>query len=161
MKQLRIVTGPTSEDLEKSVSSKFKPTVIGLFAGCGGMDYGFKLAGFNIVYANDFEKNVKQTYEKNVGPIHIEDICSVDKKQLPDCDVLVAGIPCQPFSNPSEKYSPVYNRKFHTPFNFHTPPGHAYLTSITGTIVPFFFHTPPSTPLFYTSHDRTMNQMSR
>ena len=105
MKQLRIVTGPTSEDLEKSVSSKYKPTVIGLFAGCGGMDYGFKLAGFNIVYANDFEKNVKQTYEKNVGPIHIEDICSVDKKQLPDCDVLVAGIPCQPFSNAGNRLS--------------------------------------------------------
>jgi len=41
-------------------------TVISLFAGCGGFDLGFKKAGFEIIYANDNKKNIKETYEKNI-----------------------------------------------------------------------------------------------
>jgi DNA (cytosine-5)-methyltransferase 1 len=41
--------------------------VISLFSGCGGLDLGFKNAGFNIVFANDIEKRCWETYEKNLG----------------------------------------------------------------------------------------------
>lgn len=82
-----------------------KPRVISLFAGCGGLDYGFHKAGFNIVYANDIELSVKATYEKNLGKIDIRDICEVDKSSLPDCDVVLAGIPCQPFSSAGNRKS--------------------------------------------------------
>ena len=44
-----------------------KIKVISLFSGCGGLDLGFKKEGFEIVYANDNEKSVKETYEKNLG----------------------------------------------------------------------------------------------
>ncbi|EPZ62709.1 DNA cytosine methyltransferase [Paraclostridium sordellii] len=38
---------------------------VSLFAGCGGLDLGFEKAGFNIVWANDFNKKVEETYRKN------------------------------------------------------------------------------------------------
>jgi DNA (cytosine-5)-methyltransferase 1 len=82
------------------------PKVIGLFSGCGGLDYGFKNAGFEIVYSNDIEKSVKETYEFNLNhKINIEDIRLVDKKTIPQADVIIAGIPCQPFSNAGKRES--------------------------------------------------------
>ena len=82
-----------------------KPKVIGLFSGCGGLDLGFHNAGFDIVYANDIDPAVKETYEKNIGPIEIKDFCKVDKNALPDADIVLAGIPCQPFSNAGNRQS--------------------------------------------------------
>lgn len=82
------------------------PKVIGLFSGCGGLDLGFKQAGFNIVFANDIEKNVKETYEFNLNhEIEIKDICNLDKSMLPEADVILAGIPCQPFSSAGKRES--------------------------------------------------------
>ena len=39
--------------------------VISFFAGCEGLDLGFEQAGFNVVWANEFETSVHATYEKN------------------------------------------------------------------------------------------------
>ena len=83
-----------------------KPRVIGLFSGCGGLDFGFQNAGYEVIFANDIEKNVKETYEKNLNhPITIEDICNIDKKAIPQTDVILAGIPCQPFSSAGKRES--------------------------------------------------------
>lgn len=78
-----------------------KLRVVSLFTGCGGLDLGFEKAGFQIVFANDIEKSVQATYEKNIGKILIKDIREIDKdKEIPNkIDVVLAGIPCQPFSN--------------------------------------------------------------
>ena len=82
-----------------------KPRVISLFSGCGGLDLGFHKAGYDVVFANDIEGSVRDTYEKNLGNIVIGDISEVDKSELPDCDVVLAGIPCQPFSNAGNRGS--------------------------------------------------------
>lgn len=73
--------------------------VVSLFSGAGGLDLGFKNAGFNIIWANDFDKDAVATYKHNIGEhiIHkkIEDIST---NEIPDCDVVIGGFPCQGFS---------------------------------------------------------------
>lgn len=82
------------------------PKLISLFSGCGGFDLGFKKAGFKIVFANDNEKKLKETYEKNIKhKILIKNIEKLDKKTIPQGDVIIAGIPCQPFSNAGNRKS--------------------------------------------------------
>lgn len=77
--------------------------VISLFSGCGGGDLGLKQAGFVIVYANDKAKSVASTYRANLGDIEIADIRDIDKARLPDAEIILAGIPCQPFSNAGKR----------------------------------------------------------
>ncbi len=73
--------------------------VLSLFCGCGGLDMGFVKAGYDIVWANDFDKYAVQTYTANFNhPVVLGDINTVDLDSLPDFDVLVGGFPCQPFS---------------------------------------------------------------
>jgi DNA (cytosine-5)-methyltransferase 1 len=76
-----------------------KPKVVSLFSGCGGMDLGFKQAGYELVWANDFEKAACETYANNLGSHIVHgDITELDLKKIPECDVMIGGFPCQDFS---------------------------------------------------------------
>lgn len=73
--------------------------VLSLFSGIGGLDSGFIASGFNIVWANDFDKYAVKTYRTNyTNEIILGDINKIPLEELPDFDVLIGGFPCQPFS---------------------------------------------------------------
>lgn len=72
---------------------------ISLFSGAGGMDLGFRKAGFEVVWANDFNKAACDTYRANFGDeIREGSLMDFDYEKLPDCDLVFGGPPCQGFS---------------------------------------------------------------
>lgn len=79
-----------------------KPKAIGLFSGCGGLDLAFHKAGYEIVWANDYDKMAVETYKKNLGDVincgDIRDIDPYADSSIPDCDLIIGGFPCQDFS---------------------------------------------------------------
>ncbi len=78
------------------------PTVIELFAGCGGMAYGFKLAGFRTVLANEWDEAACATLRANVTDRVV--CCAIQEiDEFPKADVVAGGPPCQGFSNLGER----------------------------------------------------------
>lgn len=73
--------------------------IVSLFSGAGGLDLGFEQAGFNIVYANEYDGTIWATYEKNhSAPLDKRDIREVKSEEIPDCDGIIGGPPCQSWS---------------------------------------------------------------
>ena len=76
-----------------------KYKVVSLFCGCGGMDLGFSQSGFDTIWANDYNDDAIVTYKHNIGNhAFCSDITSVKSEDIPDCDVVIGGFPCQGFS---------------------------------------------------------------
>ncbi len=73
--------------------------ILSLFSGAGGLDLGFEKAGFKVVAANEFDKTIWETYEKNhTAELIKEDICTIESSVFPDCDGIIGGPPCQSWS---------------------------------------------------------------
>lgn len=70
------------------------------FAGAGGLDLGFRKAGFDCIWANEYDKQIWETYEKN-HPKTILDrrsLVEVKPDEVPECDGIIGGPPCQSWS---------------------------------------------------------------
>lgn len=78
-----------------------------LFAGCGGLGYGFHKENFNIVVANELEENIAVTYKHNFPDTNVI-VGDVTQKSIKEkiykafentrCDVILGGPPCVAYS---------------------------------------------------------------
>lgn len=74
--------------------------IASFFAGAGGLDLGFQKAGFNIVWANEYDKVIWETYEKNHKNTILDkrSIVNIESDEVPECDGIIGGPPCQSWS---------------------------------------------------------------
>ena len=77
---------------------KTKFTFIDLFAGIGGIRIPFSQLGGRCVFTSEWDKFAQKTYSINFGDVPSGDITKVPSGDIPNFDVLLAGFPCQPFS---------------------------------------------------------------
>lgn len=86
----------SNEKEEKKKDYKF--TFIDLFAGIGGIRMGFEYAGGECVFTSEWDESAQKTYQANFGEIPYGDITKINPEEIPSFDMLLAGFPCQPFS---------------------------------------------------------------
>jgi DNA (cytosine-5)-methyltransferase 1 len=74
--------------------------IISLFSGAGGLDLGFKKAGFNTIWANEFDKDIWETFEKNFSDTVLDrrSITKIPSEDIPEAIGLIGGPPCQSWS---------------------------------------------------------------
>lgn len=74
--------------------------IVSFFAGAGGLDLGFEKAGFNVVWANEYDKEIWETYEKNHKNTILDrrSIVEINEDEVPECDGIIGGPPCQSWS---------------------------------------------------------------
>lgn len=74
--------------------------VVSFFSGAGGLDLGFKQAGFNVIWANEFDSSIWQTYEHNHPDTILDKRCitQIKANDVPDCVGIIGGPPCQSWS---------------------------------------------------------------
>ena len=74
--------------------------LVSLFTGAGGLDLGFEKAGFKIVWANEFDRSIWETFESNFPHIKLDkrSIVDVPSQDIPKVDGIIGGPPCQSWS---------------------------------------------------------------
>ena len=97
--------------------------VVSLFCGCGGVDLG-TIGGFKfnkkeyakhpceLVYASDIDIKAVATHRLNFGETCAVcgDICDIDAAEIPECDIVTGGFPCQSFSTVNPTKNPFDDR---------------------------------------------------
>ena len=70
------------------------------FAGAGGLDLGFKQAGFDIAWSNEYDKTIWETHKANFPDTYLDkrSIVEVLPNEVPDIDGIIGGPPCQSWS---------------------------------------------------------------
>lgn len=97
-KKLEEILGMKSRaPLRSSVKvARFK--FIDLFAGIGGIRIPFQEMGGECVFSSEWDKFSRKTYAANYGELPHGDITQISSAAIPDHDILLAGFPCQAFS---------------------------------------------------------------
>lgn len=87
-----------------------KPKIIDLFAGVGGLSLGFEQMGFEVVFANEYDSSIAESYVYNHPNTEmlVADITTIDfdmffNRFSGKIDVVVGGPPCQGFSQKGQR----------------------------------------------------------
>ena len=74
--------------------------IVSLFSGAGGLDKGFEQAGFDIVWANEYDSTIWETFEYNFPNTNLDkrSVRNVPSDDIPDCIGIIGGPPCQSWS---------------------------------------------------------------
>lgn len=78
--------------------------LISLFSGAGGLDLGFKRSGFDVVWANEYDKSIWKTYHENHSDSELDtrSIVEVKSSEIPvktdELTGIIGGPPCQSWS---------------------------------------------------------------
>lgn len=82
-----------------------KLKLVSLFSGCGGLDLGFEKAKYDIVWANEYDKDIWDTYRFNHKSTYLDtrSITDINEDEIPDCDGIIGGPPCQSWSEGGAK----------------------------------------------------------
>ena len=74
--------------------------LVSLFTGAGGLDLGFEKAGFHVIWANEYDKSIWETFEHNFSHTKLDkrSITEVQSHEVPDADGFIGGPPCQSWS---------------------------------------------------------------
>lgn len=79
--------------------------VVSFFAGAGGLDLGFEQAGYDVIWANEFDSDIWDTYAYNHPNTYLDrrSITDVSAEEVPGCDGIIGGPPCQSWSEAGAK----------------------------------------------------------
>lgn len=86
---------------ENKKNIKYPIKIASLFSGCGGLDLGFEKAGFNIVWANEFDSTIWETFERNFPKTILDrrSILDIHSMEMPtNLHGIIGGPPCQAWS---------------------------------------------------------------
>ncbi len=74
--------------------------IASLFTGAGGLDLGFEKAGFHVVWANEYDSTIWETFEHNFPKTKLDrrSIVNVSHSDIPEVDGIIGGPPCQSWS---------------------------------------------------------------
>ncbi len=77
-----------------------KFNITSFFSGAGGLDTGFHNQGFNIIWANEYDKTITPTLRKNFPSTIIDDrsLFNIPSEDIPDSLGIIGGPPCQSWS---------------------------------------------------------------
>ncbi|MEZ5346580.1 MAG: DNA cytosine methyltransferase [Pyrinomonadaceae bacterium] len=74
--------------------------IVSFFAGAGGLDLGFREAGLDVIWANEYDREIWETYKRNhpFTALDRRSILDIASYEVPECDGIIGGPPCQSWS---------------------------------------------------------------